>query len=200
MISDGASHPGLSAGLPNLLTGGVAVIQAATPLPAISDAGTVVDGGTQTANVGDTNLNGLEVELFGNGVAGSGFSVSGAAGVGIKGVAVYGFAGSGASGNGVYLNNAASSSVLGCNLGTNASGQAALPNGAAGVALAGSSSGSAIGGVYAGEGNLIAYNGASGVTLGGAPGPEPRCAATPSGTTAKAESTTPVPERSSPRT
>jgi uncharacterized repeat protein (TIGR01451 family) len=55
MIADGAAHPGLRAGLPNLLTGGVARIALASALPAITDAFTRVDGGTQTANVGDTN-------------------------------------------------------------------------------------------------------------------------------------------------
>jgi len=55
MIGDGLAHPGLRAGLPNLLTAGVAVINVIGPLPALTDAATVIDGGTQTANVGDTN-------------------------------------------------------------------------------------------------------------------------------------------------
>ena len=167
MISDGAAHPGLKAGLPNQLSGGVAAIQCATALPAISDSDTVIDGTTQTANVGDSNPAGPELEISGNGLTASGISASGASGVGVKGVAVYGFAGSGANGNGVYLNNAANGFLLGCNLGSTASGSAALANAAAGVALAGTSSGISIGGVNAGEGNLIAYNGTNGITLGG---------------------------------
>lgn len=58
MISDGASHPGLRAGLPNQLTGGVAVIAPTTALPAITGGNapnTVIDGTTQTVNVGDSN-------------------------------------------------------------------------------------------------------------------------------------------------
>ncbi|HYM82454.1 MAG TPA: OmpA family protein [Candidatus Limnocylindria bacterium] len=56
MISDGLAHPGLRAGLPNLLDGsGVAVITPATALPAVADASTSLDGTTQTANVGNTN-------------------------------------------------------------------------------------------------------------------------------------------------
>lgn len=58
MISDGAAHPGLRAGLPNLLTGGVAVITPTSLLPVLSGsnaAATSVDGTTQTVNVGDTN-------------------------------------------------------------------------------------------------------------------------------------------------
>jgi hypothetical protein len=52
MIPDGAAHPGLRAGLVNALTGGVARIALQSALPAITGAATRVDGGTQTANVG----------------------------------------------------------------------------------------------------------------------------------------------------
>ncbi|MBI5170149.1 MAG: DUF11 domain-containing protein [Candidatus Eisenbacteria bacterium] len=55
MIPDGLAHPGLRAGLANALVNGVARIVPLTPLPAITDAATRVDGGTQTANVGNTN-------------------------------------------------------------------------------------------------------------------------------------------------
>ncbi|HYM82235.1 MAG TPA: right-handed parallel beta-helix repeat-containing protein [Candidatus Limnocylindria bacterium] len=55
MVSDGAAHPGLRAGLPSLLTGGVVAITPLTALPALTDAGTRIDGTTQTVNVGDTN-------------------------------------------------------------------------------------------------------------------------------------------------
>ena len=55
MVSDGAAHPGLRAGLANALTGGVVSIALQTPLPSLSDAATRLDGATQTANVGDTN-------------------------------------------------------------------------------------------------------------------------------------------------
>jgi len=87
MVSDGAAHPGLRAGLPDLLTGGAVRITCASTLPALTDAFTRLDGATQTANVGDTNpmlvgtganvgvdalatavLAGPEVELRGAGV------------------------------------------------------------------------------------------------------------------------------------
>lgn len=55
MIPDGAAHPGLRAGLANALTAGVARITLLSALPALTDAGTRVDGGTQTTNVGNTN-------------------------------------------------------------------------------------------------------------------------------------------------
>ena len=58
MISDGAAHPGLRAGLPNQLNAsGVAVIVGTgnLTLTAANAPQTVVDGTTQTANVGDSN-------------------------------------------------------------------------------------------------------------------------------------------------
>lgn len=55
MVSDGAAHAGLRAGLANLLTGGVVRITLVTALPALTDANTRVDGGTQTSLVGDSN-------------------------------------------------------------------------------------------------------------------------------------------------
>jgi hypothetical protein len=54
MISDGGVHAGLQSP-PNLLTAGVAKILVKTALPAIADSDTVIDGATQTTNVGNTN-------------------------------------------------------------------------------------------------------------------------------------------------
>jgi uncharacterized repeat protein (TIGR01451 family) len=59
MVADGLAHPGLRAGLPNLLTAGVARINVLSTLPWVSDASTRLDGATQTANVGDTNAGAL---------------------------------------------------------------------------------------------------------------------------------------------
>jgi uncharacterized repeat protein (TIGR01451 family) len=55
MVSDGAPHPGLRAGLPSLLVSGTVRITCASALPAITGAFTRVDGATQTTNVGNTN-------------------------------------------------------------------------------------------------------------------------------------------------
>jgi uncharacterized repeat protein (TIGR01451 family) len=55
MITDGIAHPGLRAGLANQLTAGVALLNVASALPALGDASTRVDGGTQTTNIGNTN-------------------------------------------------------------------------------------------------------------------------------------------------
>jgi trimeric autotransporter adhesin len=56
MISDGATHPGLVSGLPNQLSSyGAAVITLTAALPNITDSNTVIDGATQTNNIGNTN-------------------------------------------------------------------------------------------------------------------------------------------------
>ena len=55
MVSDGLAHPGLRAGLANQLTAGVALFTPLSALPALTDAATRMDGGTQTAGVGNTN-------------------------------------------------------------------------------------------------------------------------------------------------
>jgi SdrD B-like domain/Right handed beta helix region len=73
MISDGAAHPGLrvdATNVPNLLTGGVAKILVKTALPSITDSFTLIDGSTQTVNIGNSNTTILgsaaEVGLNGN--------------------------------------------------------------------------------------------------------------------------------------
>lgn len=83
MISDGNAHPGLRAGLANLLSvNGVAVIPtgslgtpyALTQNPSLSNSS--IDGGTQTANVGNTNNvmlgTGGTVGVGADGVSGTG--------------------------------------------------------------------------------------------------------------------------------
>jgi hypothetical protein len=55
MISDGNAHAGLRAGIANQLNSGVARIALASVLPTLTDPDTAIDGGTQTANVGNSN-------------------------------------------------------------------------------------------------------------------------------------------------
>jgi trimeric autotransporter adhesin len=56
MIPNGAAHAGLASGLTNQLSSyGAAVITLATALPNITDSNTVIDGATQTNNIGNTN-------------------------------------------------------------------------------------------------------------------------------------------------
>jgi trimeric autotransporter adhesin len=60
MIPDGVAHPGLRSGLTNQVAGtgsnsGAAVITILSPLDAVTDTNTTLDGSTQSTNVGDTN-------------------------------------------------------------------------------------------------------------------------------------------------
>jgi uncharacterized repeat protein (TIGR01451 family) len=60
MIPDGVAHPGLRLGLTNQVAGtgsnsGAAVITILSPLDAVTDTNTTIDGSTQSTNVGDTN-------------------------------------------------------------------------------------------------------------------------------------------------
>ncbi len=55
MIPDGTARPGLRAGLANQLTSGVGLIVPVTPFEVITGADTIIDGTTQTVNVGNTN-------------------------------------------------------------------------------------------------------------------------------------------------
>jgi uncharacterized repeat protein (TIGR01451 family) len=90
MVSDGAAHAGLRAGLANLLTGGVVLVTCATPLPALTDPATRIDGATQTTKVGNTNpaIVGAAASvgvdaLTTSAIAGPEVELRGAAGVGV---------------------------------------------------------------------------------------------------------------------
>lgn len=130
MISDGAAHAGLRAGLTSQLTSGVAIIPIVTTLSSLSTA-MRIEGGTQTYNVGNTNnvtlgaggtvgagattlpqINGPEVQLQ-DGPAGAtgvnyGLQIT-ANNVTVRGMSIVGFGDSGntatdAHGN-IYVNN-----------------------------------------------------------------------------------------------
>ena len=109
MISDGAAHAGLRAGITNLLTSGVAVITVTSQMPAITQAATTIDGSTQTSNVGNTNaatlgtggtvgvdalvlgtVAGPEVEIKASGTIADGLLVQ-ADNTTVRGLSIYGF-------------------------------------------------------------------------------------------------------------
>jgi uncharacterized repeat protein (TIGR01451 family) len=118
MLPDGNARSGLRLGLTNQLSSGVAVIQVGTILSTITDSDTIIDGGTQTFNITNTNtatlgtggsvgtgsvrtvnqLNGPEVQLepsaavYNNGTTGitQGLIISGA-NTGIQNIAIKGF-------------------------------------------------------------------------------------------------------------
>ena len=182
MISDGQAHPGLRAGIANLLSGGVvAVITPVTDLPAVTAADTSVDGTTQTTNVGNTNaavlgtggtvgvdglaLNtvaGPEVEIAGSnsGTHNCGLLIQAASAV-VRGLAIRGF-GDVIGEGGVCVNGAPNALVEGNVLGSGATsfvdpGATALRN-EAGV-FGGNSSASTV------QNNLIGFSRVTGVYL-----------------------------------
>jgi uncharacterized repeat protein (TIGR01451 family) len=203
MISNGQARNGLRNGLPNQLSSGVACIVPNTAangaLPAITDPNTVLDGTTQTLNIGNTNdvalgtgggvgtgsatiakLNGPEVQISGTpGQANSDYGLTLAApSLTVKGLAVLGFGNSGATGTGnlnganLYVTGAATSGTLitGNVLGTAAT---TFPLGStdpntsttrstgSGILLANLTSGTSVSAAI--SGNLIGWNGASGI-------------------------------------
>ena len=173
MIPTGQARPGQAAGYLNQLTGpansAVAVLTLAAVLPPITDATTVLDGTTQTANGGNTNtallgtggtvgtdlltldkINGPEVELALAATAGTVLTVSGDQCV-LRGMAVHGgatavsFGGQGALIEGNAIGISATSVGLPSSAPTNGAGL-----------IIGASTGTL-------RNNLVGYNGQSGV-------------------------------------
>ena len=78
---------------------------------------------------------------------------------------------SGIGQNGVIVNSGTGNQILGNYIGTDVAGTAAIPNTAHGIGVFGTAAGTIIGGINAGEGNLISGNGVapvfgSGIQLG----------------------------------
>lgn len=186
MVPDGAAHAGLRAasaspaGPANQLTSGVAAISpnTAAGLPAITGPGTVINGWTQTYNIGNTNNrllgtggptgvnnivlpqhNAPEVQLTGTSNTNVGLDLAGT-GSGVMGLAIYGFGNGTANDSYANVRVAANSvTVLGNFIGTSAT-SFAQPTG-----------GSKADGIRATSGtglvvhnNLIAYNIGKGIT------------------------------------
>lgn len=136
-----------------------------TPLPAITDSATWIDGYLQPGTSANTLAMGgsnavVRIELNGTGVAGNGLTITGANGVLVRGLMIDRFAGAGvaiAGGNG--------SRVEGSLLGTDAAAAVDLGNGGDGVSLTGGANGATIGGTTAAARNVIAFNG-RGVVVG----------------------------------
>jgi hypothetical protein len=175
MISDGAAHPGLRAGLVSQLTDGVAIIAPTSALPTFSTL-IVLDGASQTANVGDTNPGTLgtggtvgaegvmlstvarpEIEIVGVSTISYGLSVSGASST-ISGIAIHGF-GSTISTGDIRI-NASSVTVSGCVIGSSATEFAQPPAATGGSAVPVASGSSAII-----SGNLIGFAGYNGIYM-----------------------------------
>ena len=149
---------------PNYVAG-VATITPSVAFADITDSDTVIDASTQRINSGlDTNALGPEIEINGN-LAGAvnGFTINNAANVRIQELTINRFGGHGVS---ITGGGATGATLYGNYIGIDAANTAVdytYQNDLSGVNV--DSSGSVIGGVYSGEGNLIAYNWERGIYL-----------------------------------
>lgn len=147
-------------------TDGVFIIRPNSPLPPISSE-TVIDGATQTEFTGDTNPEGPEIVIHGGsaGASAIGLVMNNAAHCVLNRLVINGFSLSGISINGA---NATGNLITNCYIGTNARGDAAVPNRREGVVISAGAHGNLIGGGIEGGGNLISGNGGNGVEIRGA--------------------------------
>lgn len=152
-----ATIGGTTAGAGNLISGNVNGIS--LWITATSAPGSVIQGNRIGTNAGGSaaipNEDGVDVYLsnrsypltIGGSAAGAGNLISGNTGAGI------------------FLGGADYVAIYGNRIGTLANGTGALPNGTSGIQLSSSTHNNIIGGIGAGEGNVIAHN-ATGVTIG----------------------------------
>ncbi len=145
--------------------GTVFTIRPLTGFPALSGGGTTIDGATQAAFTGKTNVDGPEIVLNGNlaGFVGGGLIIFSGLNT-INSLVVNGFnntgiviIGTGATGN----------TVTGCFVGTNASGRGAVGNLGDGIAIIQGAANNTIGGGTLAARNLVSGNGGHGVLIHG---------------------------------
>ena len=155
-----ATIGGTTAGARNLISGnngqGIALSSAASSNVIQGNfIGTNGDGTAAIPNAthGVSAWGGAQSNTVGGTAAGAGNLVSGNAGIGI-----------------FFIDNCSGNTLQGNQVGTNAAGAAAIPNGWNGVEISGSPN-NTIGGVASGAGNVISGNSASGISIiGGANG------------------------------
>ena len=166
--NDGLSDAGngqygvrVSSGTANVIGGTTVadrnVISGNTDGIGVESAGTEVDGNhIGVDRTGDAALpNSVGVKVLG----GSGGSSIGGSTVAERNVI------SGNTAEGVLVNSSDNNTVRGNHVGVGATESTDVPNGSFGVLLFGTSEGNEIGGLTAGEGNLIAENGSDGVAV-----------------------------------
>ncbi len=138
---------------------GAFTISVASPLPALTSNGIVLDGTSQSGFAGHPVifLNGSNA---GTGATGISFN---AANCVIKGLVISGFKGRQVNINGT---DATGNTVQGCYIGTDATGNAGVAGSGAGIVISGGAKTNKIGGTNSGDANLIAFNGGDGVSVG----------------------------------
>ena len=146
-------------------TDGVFTIKPTSALPNITANGTVIDGSTQTVFTGDTNTAGPEIVVNGS-LSGSGtngfFIVS--SDCAVKNLVVNSWPGTGIV---IWDWDAHGNSIIGCYVGTDASGTAGAANGADGIGILRGAHGNTIGGTDPAAMNIISGNVYNGVACEG---------------------------------
>ena len=168
-INDANQNPGPDTIVFNIPTnspgfnGTVFTINPLSALPSLTGANTTIDGATQTAFTGNTNPAGPEVVLNGSqvGFVGGGLAINSSGNI-INSLVLNGF-----NNTGIYITGpgATSNTVTGCYLGTNPTGNSAVPNTFDGLAITGGASNNTIGGSSPAERNLISGNARNGMTI-----------------------------------
>jgi hypothetical protein len=136
-------------------------ISPSSALPTITAAGTIIDGTTQTANQGDTNTLGPEIEIEGSGAGAgvNGLLVTGGTST-IRGLVINSF-----TDDGIELSTNGSNSIEGNYIGIDAIGAVDLGNGQMGIRIA--SGDNTIGGNSVSVRNVVSGNSGYGITLSG---------------------------------
>jgi len=139
---------------------GVWTIAPTYPFSYIMKSGVVIDGNTQTLYAGNTNVEGPEIMLYGNGTVDYAFSAMNVSNTEIKGFVISGFI----YGIQITGNAAANNRITGNYIGVNHNATDTLPN-YIGVEIMGGAHDNIIGGMSAGERNIISGNSHIGIRL-----------------------------------
>lgn len=142
-----------------------------TALPALSDltGGTIIDGSTQTINIGDTNPDGPEIEISGIQITGfdaHGFSINSSNNT-IKGFIINGIMGTSSHGINISGENAKNNVIISNYIGTDITGKISVANSNNGIRISGKAKYNVIGGLEKNDRNLISGNGDHGIEIYG---------------------------------
>ena len=143
-------------------------ITLSTALPSITADGTTIDATTQTANRGDTNTQGPEVEINGNGISDHGLTIISTNNT-VRGFLITRFSSSSYHAINISGAGATGNVIAGNYIGTNFAGTAAdasTRNGY-GIRIADGAQNNTIGGTAANDRNLLSGNTYRGITITG---------------------------------
>ena len=141
-----------------LATKGVWVIRPTTVFPMVMQNNVIIDGTTQSANVGNTNANGPEIVIDGGYTLDYGLRVFNAAGAVVKGLNIRGFT------KGIQFYNSPNCKVTGCYIGVNETASDTVSNDIGLEFIAGSHK-ALIGGNSVTDRNIISGNRHIGIRL-----------------------------------